>query len=154
MYEGGCDCGELRYRMTAPIFVNCCHCRMCQRSSGSAFAINAMIESERVEVTAGVAEEVSTGNGKSERCPRCKIELWAYHRKFGDAFRFVRVGTLDHGEDMPPHAHFFTSSKHPWVAVPEGSPAFETLPEADAGLWPPEAVARVDAALAAAAARG
>ena len=45
--EGGCDCRRVRYRMmTAPLFVHCCHCRWCQRESGAAFALNAMIEAD------------------------------------------------------------------------------------------------------------
>jgi hypothetical protein len=144
MHEGGCDCGQVRYQMAAPIFVNCCHCRMCQRYSGSAFAINAMIEADRVEVTAGEVERVEG----SERCPACKVELWAYHRKFGETLRFVRVGTLDRGEEMSPGAHFFTRSKHPWVTLPEGVPAFPTLPGDDGTLWSADAQARVAAALA------
>lgn len=144
MHEGGCDCGQVRYRMGAPIFVNCCHCRMCQRLSGSAFAINAMIETDRVELIAGTPETV---NG-AERCPDCKVELWAYHRKFGPGLRFVRCGTLDHAEDVPPDAHFFTRSKHPWVTLPAGIPAFDALPEGDDQLWPAEAQARAAAALA------
>lgn len=143
MHEGGCECGQVRYRMVAPIFVNCCHCRMCQRLSGSAFAINAMIEANHVEVTAGATERVAG----SERCPRCKVELWAYHRKFGAALRFVRVGTLDRGEDVPPDAHFFTRSKHPWIALPPGIAAFATLPESDGTLWSAEAQARFEAAM-------
>ena len=46
-YEGGCSCGKVRYRLTAePMFVHCCHCRQCQRITGSAFVINAIIEKE------------------------------------------------------------------------------------------------------------
>ncbi len=104
-------------------------------------------------MTAGASGKVSNESGTSERCPRCGTELWAYHRKFGDALRFVRVGTLDRGEDMPPHAHFFTASKHAWVTLPAGVPHFAGLPEADEGLWPADAAARVDAALAASAMR-
>lgn len=144
MHEGGCECGQVRYVMDAPIFVNCCHCRQCQRSSGSAFAINAMIESDRVHVTAGVPERV----GASERCPNCHIELWAYHRKFGPGLRFVRVGTLDRGETLPVSAHFFTATRHRWITPPEGIPAFAGLPREDEALWPPEAQARVAAAIA------
>jgi hypothetical protein len=48
--DGGCSCRAVRYRMRSkPLFVHCCHCRWCQRESGAAFALNAMIESDRVE---------------------------------------------------------------------------------------------------------
>ena len=60
-FEGGCTCREVRYRLTSPpMFVHCCHCRWCQRESGAAFALNAMIEADRVELLAGAPERSST----------------------------------------------------------------------------------------------
>jgi hypothetical protein len=146
MLEGGCECGEVRYRLTGdPIFVNCCHCRQCQKLSGSAFALNAMIEAERVEVTAG-AERLDGIAGQA-RCPDCSVLLWATHSMFGDNVLFVRIGTLDEGERLTPDAHFFVRSKHPWISVPEGVPAFDTLPgESDPPLFGAEAAARLRAA--------
>jgi len=143
-HEGGCECGEVRYRMSAPIFVNCCHCRMCQRLSGSAFAINAMIEADRVELVQG---EVDTIDGVAS-CPRCRVRLWAYHGRFGEALRFVHVGTLDRSEELLPDAHFFTRSKHVWVTLPNDVPSFEVLPEDGALLLSEGARQRMAAALA------
>src|ERR1051325_8297014 len=146
MYEGGCECGRVRYRLTrAPIFVNCFHCRQGQKLGGSAFALNAMIESDRIEVLEGIADSAAGGT----RCPDCKTILWAHHPMFGAAISFVRVGTLDEGERLAPDAHFFVRSRHGWVVLPEGGPAFETLPtETDPPLLdsqrsaPPEAARR------------
>ncbi|HTQ35953.1 MAG TPA: GFA family protein, partial [Steroidobacteraceae bacterium] len=76
--EGGCDCRHVRYRMlTRPLIVHCCHCRWCQRETGASFALNAMIESERVELLAAEPELVPTpsASGKGQRiarCPRCR----------------------------------------------------------------------------------
>jgi hypothetical protein len=144
--EGGCECGRVRYRIEGePIFVNCCHCRQCQKLSGSAFALNAMIERDRVTVTQG-SDGLETGGGES-RCPQCGVLLWGTHRYFGDNILFLRVGTLDEGERLSPGAHFFLRSKHPWITVPEGACTFDTLPgEGDPPLFPPEAAARVQAA--------
>jgi hypothetical protein len=144
--DGGCECGRVRYRVDgAPIFVNCCHCRQCQKLTGSAFAINAMMERERVTVTAG-GEKLQPDDSQA-RCPDCAVLLWATHRFFGDAILFLRAGTLDEGERILPDAHFFVRSKHPWVTLPEGVLAFETLPqEGDPPLLSPEAAARVEAA--------
>jgi hypothetical protein len=145
MLEGGCECGQVRYRLTsAPIFVNCCHCRQCQKLGGSAFAINAMIEAAHVEITAGPEEN---GEDGAARCRACGTLLWGLHPMFGETIRFVRVGTLDEGEKLPPDAHFFVRSKHPWIAVPAGMPSFETLPGPDdPPLFGPEAQARLKAA--------
>ncbi|MEO8384386.1 MAG: GFA family protein [Betaproteobacteria bacterium] len=146
-YEGGCTCGAVRYRMTsAPMFVNCCHCRWCQRETGASFALNAIIEADRVQLMIGDVEAVNTpsnsGKGqKISRCPACKIALWSNYAGGGDAVRFVRVGTLDEPGLLPPDAHIFTESKQPWVVLPEGMPAFTEYYTA-ATLWPPESLAR------------
>ena len=54
---------------SGPIFVHCCHCRWCQRETGTAFALNAMIEADRVEVLSGDVEVVNTpsNSGKLTR---------------------------------------------------------------------------------------
>ena len=106
--EGGCTCREVRYRMTSrPMFVHCCHCTWCQRETGSAFALNAMIESTRVELLAGEPEVVDTpsNSGKGQkiaRCPKCRIAVWSNYGGGGDKVRFVRVGTLDESGRLPP----------------------------------------------------
>jgi hypothetical protein len=141
-HDGGCTCRFVRYRMsTKPLFVHCCHCRWCQRETGSAFALNAMIESDRVLLLQGEVEVIDTpsnsGKGqKISRCPRCRIALWSNYAGAGDAVRFVRVGTLDEPDRLPPDIHIFTSSKQAWVvlgpearAVPEYYKASEVWPQ-------------------------
>jgi hypothetical protein len=147
--EGGCDCGEVRYRMTRPLFVHCCHCRWCQRETGSAFAINAMIESERVSLVKGAPEIVDTpsNSGKGQRiarCPTCRIAVWSNYAGAGDALRFVRVGTLDDPDLLPPDIHIFTASKQPWVVLPPGVPAVEEYYDRKL-YWPKESLERRDA---------
>jgi hypothetical protein len=145
-YHGGCECGSVRYTMSdEPIFVNCCHCRQCQKITGSAFAINGMIESDRLEVVVG-EEKLATPAGQA-RCSECGTVLWSEHRMFGDNIKFVRLGTLDQGERIRPDAHFFVRSKHPWVNIPEGVPQFEALPsDRDPPLMKPRSRTRLDAA--------
>jgi len=124
-YEGGCTCGSVRFRMeSAPLFVHCCHCRWCQRETGASFALNALIESDRVRVLAGEPEPTPTpsNSGKGQRiwrCPRCRVALWSNYAGFGDQVCFVRVGTLDSADSMSPDIHIFTESKQPWVVIPE-----------------------------------
>jgi hypothetical protein len=145
--EGGCDCRTVRYRMTTrPLFVHCCHCRWCQRESGASFALNAMIESERVEILAGEPECVDTpsNSGKGQRiwrCPKCRIALWSNYGGGGDAVRFIRVGTLDDPDLLPPDIHIFTSSKQPWVVLPEGTPAVAEYYDSKS-YWPKESLER------------
>ena len=126
---GHCTCDAIRYRMTmAPLFVHCCHCRWCQRETGASFALNALIEADRVVLLRGEPERVNTpsNSGKGQRitrCPQCRIALWSNYAGAGDAVRFVRVGTLDEPDRLPPDIHIFTSSKQPWVVLPPGTPA-------------------------------
>jgi hypothetical protein len=127
--EGGCTCTAVRYRLkTRPLFVHCCHCRWCQRETGASFALNAMIEADRVELLRGEPEVVNTpsNSGKGQkitRCPKCRIALWSNYAGAGDAVRFVRVGTLDQPDLLPPDIHIFTASKQPWVVLPPNAPA-------------------------------
>ena len=151
--EGGCDCGEIRYRLnSAPMFVNCCHCRWCQRGSGSAFAINAIIESDRVERLRGEPEMVDTptASGKGQkiaRCPRCRIALWSHYAGGGPLLSFIRVGSLDEPGQLPPDIHVFTSTKQPWVVLPEGVAAVEAYYDRHQ-YWPATSLARLDALFA------
>ena len=125
--EGRCACGHVRYRLAAePLFVHCCHCRWCQRETGSAFVLNALVESDRVILQQGSTEVIDTpsasGRGqKIARCPRCRVALWSHYAGAGEAISFVRVGTLDHADRLPPDIHIYTSSKQPWVVLPDGA---------------------------------
>ena len=145
--EGGCTCRAVRYRMTSrPLFVNCCHCRWCQRETGSAFAINAMIEADRVVLLSGSPEVVNTpsNSGKGQkiaRCPVCRIAVWSNYGGGGDKVRFVRVGTLDEPDRLPPDIHIFTTSKQPWVVLPPGVPAVEEYYDSKK-YWPAESLER------------
>jgi hypothetical protein len=127
--EGGCTCRAVRYRLAGPpLFVHCCHCRWCQRETGASFALNAMIESDRVALLGGQPEVINTpslsGMGqKITRCPTCRIALWSNYGGGGDRVRFVRVGTLDEPDRLPPDIHIFTASKQPWVVLPPNIPA-------------------------------
>ena len=151
--EGGCDCREIRYQLTsAPLFVHCCHCRWCQRETGASFALNALIEADRVVLLGGELDLVVTpsnsGRGqKIARCPVCRIAVWSNYAGAGDALRFVRVGTLDDPDRLPPDVHIFTASKQPWVVLPAHTPAFPEYYDR-AACWPAESLARRAALLA------
>jgi hypothetical protein len=133
--------------MTAPpLFVHCCHCRWCQRETGSAFVLNALIEADRVEIVSGEVEIINTpsesGRGqKIHRCPDCKVALWSNYAGAGDTVDFVRVGTLDHPDLVPPDIHIFTSSKQPWVVLPTGTPAVTEFYDFREH-WPTESIDR------------
>ena len=152
-YDGGCTCRNVRYRLSSrPLFVHCCHCTWCQRETGSAFAVNAMIEADRVEMLHGEVEVVDTpsNSGKGQRiarCPTCRIAVWSNYAGAGDAVRFVRVGTLDEPARLPPDIHIFTSTKQPWVVIPPSMPAVSEYYDRTK-YWPAESLERRTALLA------
>jgi len=149
--EGGCTCRNLRYRMAAPpMFVHCCHCRWCQRETGSAFVLNAIVEADQIELLGGRVEVIDTpsesGRGqKIHRCPICKIALWSNYAGAGDSIYFVRVGTLDEPDLVAPDIHIFTSSKQSWFTLPTDVP---TVPDfyRFKDHWPAESIDRYKAA--------
>lgn len=149
--EGGCSCRQVRYRlMDAPMWVQCCHCLDCQKQTGGAFAINAMIETGRIELLAGepVAIAMPTDSGRPHdihRCPSCQVALWSDYGRRG-VLRFLRVATLDDPHAIRPDAHIFTRTKVPWVTLPEGVPAFEVYYDMRKE-WPAASLRRREAIL-------
>lgn len=148
--EGGCGCGNVRYRILGPpMIVHCCHCSWCQRETGSAFVINALIETDQVEVEGDTPEMVDTpshsGKGqKIARCPHCRVALWSHYAGAGGAISFIRVGTLDHPDRCPPMAHVFTENRQAWVEIPAGSAVFEQFYD-HKSQWPEASLERARA---------
>jgi hypothetical protein len=143
---GRCACGAVRYRLLSPpLFVHCCHCLDCQRQTGSAFVLNALIEADRVALLSGapVAITVPTDSGLPHdiyRCPTCQVALWSTYGGRRQ-LRFVRVGTLDDPAALKPDVHIYTRSKQPWVVLPENVPAFPAYYDSKT-VWPAESLSR------------
>ena len=154
--EGGCTCGAVRYRLASePLFVHCCHCLNCQRQTGSAFVINVLIETDRLEVLEGEPHAISvprSGDKKQKiwRCPKCQTALFSQYTT--PHIRFVRAGTLDDPSSVAPDVHIFTRSKVPWVTLPDSVPAFNVYYDTQK-LWPAESLERLEALKAATARR-
>ena len=152
-FDGGCLCGAVRLRLEEPpIITHACHCRFCQRVTGAAFAVNAMIETDRITLAGPRPEAVHTPSAlpagqKLLRCPSCRAMLWSHHSLLGDRIAIVPVGILDEASAFTPDIHCFTATRHPWVVLPEDRPCFAGDFDADA-VWPAAAKARIGAALA------
>jgi hypothetical protein len=150
---GRCACGHVTYRLRRrPMIVHCCHCTSCQRESGTAFAINALVESGNVEVTSGELEKILTpsesGRGQQVwRCPQCKVALWSNYGGTRDFVRFVRAGTLDQARSIVPDIHIFTRSKVPWLTLPPDARAVEVYYDVSS-VWSPESLERRKAYMA------
>ncbi|HZV92991.1 MAG TPA: GFA family protein [Caldimonas sp.] len=145
--EGRCTCGEVRFRLeSAPLVVHCCHCRWCQRETGASFALNAMIESDRVTNLGAPPELVDTpsqsGRGQAiARCRRCRVAVWSHYAGSGPVTKFVRVGTLDRPGLLSPDVHIFTASKQPWVTLSPEVPTFAEYYDLET-VWSAESLAR------------
>ena len=144
--EGGCACGAVRYRLASdPLFTHCCHCLNCQRQTGSAFVINALIETDRVELLAEEPQPVDVPRGRGKqtiwRCPTCQVAVFSRYTRA--SVRFVRAGTLDDPSSVTPDVHIYTRSKLGWVTLPESVPAFRTYYDTEA-LWPPASLERLE----------
>jgi len=158
-HEGGCACGHVRYRMESdPLIVHCCHCSWCQRENGSAFAVNALIEADRVSILEGNVVDITvpspSGTGQRiARCPHCQVAVWSYYLVLsggiGEAVRFIRAGTLDDPGRLPPDVHIYTSSKQAWVELPSGKPAVDEYYDTWK-TWSPESLQRLKILLEAA----
>lgn len=145
--QGGCACDQVRYEVELPaLFVHCCHCTRCQRQSGAAFALNAMIEANRVRLISGDVEVIDTPSesGKGQqvcRCSTCKTAVWSIYAGAGPKFLFMRVGAMDQPEHAPPDIHIYTDSKQPWVQLPTDTPSVGQFYDRKA-YWPPESLER------------
>ena len=148
MREGGCACGEVRYRLTAePLIVHCCHCLNCQCQTGSAFVVNVLLEADRVELLAGEPQPIDVPRGSSSkqriwRCSTCQIAV--YSKYTSAKLRFVRAGTLDDPAGIEPDVHIYTRSKVPWVSLPDGVPAFRSYYDPEK-VWRAESLERLAA---------
>jgi len=149
---GACACAETRYQLTSPpMFVHCCHCRDCQRQTGSAFVLNALIEADRVRVLAGEPrpDRMPTESALPHhifRCARCGVAVWSEYGGRPEV-RFVRTGTLDLPDALAPDVHIYTRSKLPWVVLPPQATVFTGYYQAK-DVWPADRLARRRAAYA------
>jgi hypothetical protein len=145
--EGGCSCGEVRYRLASdPLITHCGHCLNCQRQTGSAFVINLLIEADRLELLAAEPHpvDVPRDDGSTQRvfrCPMCQVAVFSQYGRPG--VLFVRGGTLDEPARVAPDVHIYTRSKLSWITLPESVPAFEAFYDMKA-LWPAVSLERLE----------
>lgn len=145
---GRCACGATRFELLArPIVVHCCHCTWCQRESGSAFAVNALMAADEVHLLIGRTEAAPAPTAIDEpqifhRCPNCRMALWSTYGGAGEEVLFVRTGTLDDPSFAEPDVHIFTSTRRNWFRPPEGARVFDEFYDYETEL-PPENYARL-----------
>jgi hypothetical protein len=136
MIEGGCLCGGIRYRVTGKLGpAGYCHCKQCQRASGSAFAANAPVRTKYFELLSGsdlVADYESSPGKYRCFCRRCGSPVWSRRTSEPDILR-LRLGSLDGDPGRRPLGHVWVDFKAPWYEI------LDALPQYAEGL-PPEAL--------------
>ena len=120
------------------------------RQTGSAFVINLLIETDRVELLAGDPQPVAVprddgSKQKIFRCPTCQVAVYSQYTR--PEVRYVRGGALDEPSSVEPDVHTFIRSKQPWITLPDSAPAFEVFYDMQA-LWPAASLERLEAMMA------
>jgi hypothetical protein len=130
--EGGCQCGSIRYRVRGdPVMVGVCHCKECQKQSGSAFGMSFIVRREAFEVLSG-SPKTYTRNSESGRpvvcafCPECGTRIY-HETRWLDGVVNIKPGTLDDTTSLKPSGQVWTSRKQAWLELP-GLQSFETQP--------------------------
>lgn len=133
---GRCRCGAVSYEIAVEVLppVYACHCHICQRASGSAFSVQALVREAALAVTGPiVVHEITTGDRTSVQrfCGTCHARVYNTNtRRPGVAV--VRAGTLDRSEELECRGHIFTAYKQAWVTIPEDVPSWpEHAPPAE-----------------------
>jgi hypothetical protein len=131
-WEGGCRCGAVRVRVTAPpLLASACHCTGCQKMSASAFSLTLAIPADGFQVVAGetVIGGIRGPQIHHHHCDRCKS--WVFTRVDGlDFFVNLRATMLDDHGWFVPFVEVYTSEKLPWAAT-GAVHSFATQPEMD-----------------------
>lgn len=131
---GRCHCGQVKYRLlTSPLFCFACHCPDCQKSTGSAFALHATIETFNISILSDAKPSLATLNNNPQKsgdsdthnrsrralCQQCGTVFWSNDGRWGYAVSDVRIGTLDFPGIMEPDLHSFVGSKLGWFELPK-----------------------------------
>ncbi len=145
---GGCNCGNVRYEIRKePIFAHACHCRDCQRSTGSAFVIHSVVLKEDFKIEGDTkSTTLPTGSGAGydpHFCANCGTYIWCKYHFSSLPTIALRTTTLDDTSIISPQAHIFTKYKQPWLTLSEDIPAFEEFYVRDE-VWPAAGLDRIN----------
>ena len=126
---GACQCGAVRYSIDGGRHrLNVCHCRDCQRQSGSAFGMSLIVEPSAFRVESGALETFMTtaASGRQKTCafcPKCGVRIY----NATSALMAIKPGTLDDTSGLSPDAHYWTKRKQSWTTLPDDIPCFDEI---------------------------
>lgn len=121
-YDGGCLCGQVRWRATAvPANVRICHCRLCQKATGGAFFARAIFRADDIAWQGETTAWPSSPRIDRLSCARCGTPMFA-RPKDAPARLGVSLATLDDPGAIAPTVHIWVSSKLDWLKLDDGLP--------------------------------
>lgn len=131
MITGRCECGRVRYEANAAIEdFNHCHCSMCRRLHGAAFASWGGLLKESFRYVSGETDvRVYASTDAIDRmfCTHCGSSFLSDFKAEPDRL-YVAMGTVDGDPECPPGYHFFVGSKAPWIEIGDGLPQWQEWP--------------------------
>lgn len=132
-YEGGCHCGAIRYTCTKePELTFFCHCHDCQRTTGSPFSMEMMVDDQAFKIEGPLAAYVVTGDsGKPVtrwHCAKCASGIYL-EGEADPGYVFLKVGSLDDASWVTPQMHIFIAAKQPWLKLDDGLPQYDKAPD-------------------------
>jgi len=135
--SGGCLCGAVRYTVSAPITeLRACHCTHCQKASGGAGSVNAVLPSSALRVTQGTPKryDAKADSGRTLHrffCGGCGSPIYSQRESRPDTI-VLRAGTLDKPAAAKITANIWTKSAQPWAHIDPASKQFPAQPDAPA----------------------
>jgi len=131
-FSGGCLCGGVRYEVSAePAMVVHCHCKDCQKATGSMMETAVVVPKDAFKQTGDTKDYPTTGQsgGKVHRhfCPTCGSRLFAEADAMAGMW-IVLAGSMDDASGLKPSAHIFTCHAQPWANIPAGAVTFDKMP--------------------------
>ncbi len=128
VHRGSCLCGAIRYEIDIELGeFGYCHCRSCQKASGTAHAANAPVDRAHFKLVAGAGalKEFESSPGKFRCfCAECGSPIYAYLKATPNVLR-IRLGSLDTQFDKLPRAHTWVSERASWAPIADDVPQFE-----------------------------
>ncbi|SFM27447.1 GFA family protein [Variovorax sp. OV329] len=127
-YEGGCQCGAVRYRASgAPLMTAICHCRMCRRAHAAPAVAWAMFSEEQVRMGGETQVYPSSAEGRRGFCPRCGTQIF-FRADYIPGLVDLTIGSLDQPDTLPPQFHYWHAEHLSWVEFADGLPRHAAFP--------------------------
>ena len=127
--EGGCQCGQVRYRIDGePLLTALCHCSMCRRAHSAPAVAWAMYREDQVAfVKEQPASYASSAEARRGFCPACGTQI-SFTATFIPGLIDIAIGSLDRPEDVSPQLHYCETRRLPWLRIDDDLPRYPEFP--------------------------